>query len=155
MVISEELRGRIDREIEKFPERRGGILGALHAVQAELGCVSLDASRELAEIFEVHPVELVELVSFYNMFHQAPRGRHEVYVCTNLPCVLRGASTLLRGLEAHLGVKAGEATADGRIHLGREECLGACAYAPMMRVGDVYHEDLDLEGARAVLDALE
>ena len=72
MVISEELRGRIDREIEKFPERRGGILGALHAVQAEFGCVSLDASRELAEIFEVHPVELVELVSFYNMFHQDP-----------------------------------------------------------------------------------
>ena len=61
----------------------------------------------------------------------------------------------LRQLEAHLGVKAGGSTSDGRIHLGREECLGACGYAPMMRVGDVYHEDLDLEGARDVLDALE
>ena len=155
MVISEQLRGRIEQEIEKFPERRGGLLGALHAVQAEHGCVSLDVSRELAEIFEIHPVEVVELVSFYNMFHQAPRGRHEVYVCTNLPCALRGAGTLLRELEAHLGVKAGGSTSDGRIHLGREECLGACGYAPMMRVGDVYHEDLDLEGARDVLDALE
>ena len=155
MVISDEVRARIEREIEKFPERRGGLLGALHAVQADLGCVSIEAAKELAEIFEIHPVEVVELVSFYNMFHQVPRGRHEVYVCTNLPCALSGAARLLRGLEAHLGVEAGGSTADGRIHLGREECLGACAYAPMMRVGDVYHEGLDIEGARDVLDALE
>jgi NADH-quinone oxidoreductase subunit E len=155
MVISEELRARIDAEIERFPQKRGAMLGALHAVQAELGCISLDAARELAEIFEVFPVEILEIVSFYNMFHDAPRGRHQVYVCTNLSCALQGANGLLRELESHLGISAGETTADGRIHLGREECLGACASAPMMRIGDAYHEDLDLEGARAVLDALE
>jgi NADH-quinone oxidoreductase subunit E len=155
MVITEELRARIDAEIEKFPERRGGMLGALHAVQAELGCISLDAARELAEIFEVFPVEILELVTFYNMFYEAPRGRHQVYVCTNLSCALRGANGLLRELEAHLGISAGETTPDGRIHLGREECLGAWAFAPMLRIGDTYHEDLDVDGARAVLDALE
>jgi len=37
----------------------------------------------------------------------------------------------------------------------REECLGACAYAPMMRVDDRYCEDLDTESAKAVLDSLE
>jgi NADH-quinone oxidoreductase subunit E len=155
MVIAPALRARIEAEIERFPERRGGLLGALHLVQAELGCVSLDACRELAGIFEIRPVEVVELVSFYNMFHLEPRGRHQVYVCTNLSCALGGAIPLLRGLEAHLAVSAGQCTSDGRIHLGREECLGACANAPMMRVGDVYHEDLDLARACDVLDALE
>jgi NADH-quinone oxidoreductase subunit E len=155
MVISESLRARIDAEIGNFPEKRGGLLAALHAVQEDLGCVSLEAARELAEIFEVFPVEVRELVTFYNLFHETPRGRHQVYVCTNLSCSLRGANSLLRGLEAHLGISAGETTPDGRIHLGREECLGACANAPMMRIGDTYHEDLDLSGARAVLDGLE
>ena len=155
MVIGDDLRGRIDDEIARFPERRGGLLGALHLVQEEQRCVSLEAARELAEIFGIFPVEVQELVTFYNMFHEAPRGRHEVNVCTNLSCALRGAVTLLRELESHLDAKAGETTSDGRIYLGREECLGACANAPMIRIGDRYHEDLDFEGARAILDALD
>ena len=57
----------------------------------------------------------------------APQGRHHVYVCTNLPCSLRGARDLSHALEQHLGVEAGETTPDGRITLGHEECLGACA----------------------------
>lgn len=154
-AIGEELRARIDAEIARFPEKRGGLLGALHLVQAELGCVSLEASKELAAIFDVFPVEVVELVHFYNLFDTAPLGRHRVRVCTNLPCALAGANGLLRGLEEHLGIALGETTSDGRIHLGREECLGACGNAPMLRVDGVYHEDLDLASACAVLDALE
>jgi NADH-quinone oxidoreductase subunit E len=155
MVIAKALRARIDAEISRFPEKRGGLLGALRLVQEELDCVSLEASLELAEIFGVFPVEIQELVTFYNLFHDAPRGRHHVNVCTNLSCALRGANVLMRQLEDHLGVRVGETTDDGRIHLGREECLGACANAPMMRIGGTYHEDLDFEGARDILDALE
>ena len=52
-------------------------------------------------------------------------------------------------------MRPGETTPDGRITLGHEECLGACAYAPMMRVDETYHEDLDLEQAKKILDELE
>jgi NADH-quinone oxidoreductase subunit E len=155
VVIDDALRARIEAEMARFPEKRGGLLGALHLVQDDQGCVSPEAARELAEMAEVFPVEVLELVRFYNLIHEMPRGRHQVNVCTNLPCSLRGAADLLRGLEAHLGIAVGETTADGRIHLGREECLGACANAPMMRIGGVYHEDLDLARACAVLDDLE
>ena len=155
MVIDGALRERIEVEKSRFPEPRGGLLGALHLVQDELGCIPLEAARELAEIFDVFPVEVQELVRFYNLFYSEPRGRHSVNVCTSLSCALRGANGLLRQLELHLGVAAGETTPDGRIRLGREECLGACANAPMMRVGGVYHDDLDFAAARDVLDALE
>ena len=155
MVISETLREQIDAEIARFPQKRGGLLGALRLLQGELGFVSLDAARELAEIFEIPTVDVMELVHFYNMLSDEPKGRHQVYVCTNLSCALVGANSLLRELESYLGVRAGETTQDGRIHLGREECLGACAYAPMMRIGEHYYENLDLDAARAVIDALE
>lgn len=154
-MISESIRARIDAEIAKYPVPRGALLAALHLVQAEHGFVSRDAAVELAEIFGIRPVEVMEVVSFYNMFYDRPQPRHHVYVCTNLPCSLRGARTLLRQLEAHLGVEAGEPTPDGRLVLGHEECLGACAYAPMMRVDGSYHEDLDLDEAKQILDALE
>ena len=97
----------------------------------------------------------MEVVSFYNMFYARPQPRHHVYVCTNLPCSLRGSRVLLKQLEAHVGARAGEPTADGRLVLGHEECLGACAYAPMLRVDGTYHEDLDEARAKEILDALE
>lgn len=153
--ISDETRARIEREMAKYPRKQGALLPALHLVQAETGWISPDVARQVAELFEIRPVEVMEVVSFYNMFHARPTGRHQVRVCTNLPCSLRGARSLLGALEAHLGVTAGESTEDGRISLGHEECLGACAYAPMMRVGGTYHENLDPESAKRILDELE
>jgi NADH-quinone oxidoreductase E subunit len=155
MVISEETRAKIEAEIAKYPERRGGLLPALHLVQQETGWISLETAQELAGIFGIKPVDVMEVVSFYSMFYDRPQGRHHVHVCTNLPCSLRGSRDLLRGLEAHLGVEAGETTRDGRITLGHEECLGACGYSPMMRVDETYHEDLDLASAREIVDGLK
>lgn len=155
MVISEATRAKIETEIAKYPQRRAGLLPALHLVQKETGWISPETARELAGIFGIKAVDVMEVVTFYNMFYDAPQGRHHVHVCTNLPCSLRGARDLLRGLEAHLGIEAGETTPDGRISLGHEECLGACGYAPMLRVDDTFHEDLDLASAREIVDALK
>ena len=154
-MISDETRARIDSEIARYPEPRGAMLPALHLVQKEHGYISEESAAELAEIFGLRPIDVAEVISFYNMFYDRPQPRHHVHVCTNLPCSLRGARTMLRRLESHLGVEAGEATADGRVVLGHDECLGACAYAPMMRVDGEYHENLDVEKAKAILDGLE
>jgi NADH-quinone oxidoreductase subunit E len=155
MVISEETRSKIDAAIAKYPQKRGALLPALHLVQDEHGHVSRESAVELAEIFEIRPIEVMEVLSFYNMFFDSPQAKHHVYVCTNLPCTLRGARVLYKQLKAHLGVDEHGNTPDGRIHLGHEECLGACAYAPMMRIDDRYCEDLDLEQAKHALSELE
>jgi len=154
MVISADARARIDAEISKYPRKRGALLPALHIVQGEFGHVSPEAARAVAEIFEIGPGEVMEVVSFYNMFFDTPQPRHHVRVCTNLPCSLRGARALLHELEEHLRIDESGRTSDGRIHIGHEECLGACAYAPMMRIDDTYHEDLDAAKAKALVDAL-
>jgi NADH-quinone oxidoreductase subunit E len=154
MVISDETRSKIETAISKYPQKRGALLPAIHLVQADHACVSDECAVELAEIFEIRPIEVMEVVSFYNMFFDSPQAKHHVYVCTNLPCSLRGARSLLSQLESHLGVTAPGETPDGRIFLGHEECLGACGYAPMMRVDDQYHEDLDVEKAKRILDSL-
>jgi NADH-quinone oxidoreductase subunit E len=154
MVISDETRSKIEAAIEKYPQKRGALLPALHFVQEDHGHVSKECAVELAEIFEIHPAQVMEVVTFYNMFFDSPQAKHHVYVCTNLSCSLRGARSLLSQLESHLGVTAPGETSDGRIFLGHEECLGACGYAPMMRIDDQYHEDLDVEKAKRILDSL-
>lgn len=154
-MISDATRSAVAELMKHFPEKRGALLPALHLIQRELGHVATETAVEVAELFELHPVQVLEVVRFYNLIYDAPQAQHHVTVCTNLSCSLRGARRLLRQLEAHLGVVAGTATPDGRIHLGHEECLGACAGAPMMRVDERYHEDLDVETAKSILDALE
>lgn len=155
MVISPSTRAQIDAEIAKYPQKRGALLPALHLVQKQTGFIAPETARELATIFEIHPIQVMEVVTFYNMFYDRPQGRHHVYVCTNLPCSLRGARNLLHELEQHLGIEAGETTKDGRVTLGHEECLGACAWAPMLRVGETYHENLDIDAAKRIVDGLE
>jgi NADH-quinone oxidoreductase subunit E len=154
MVISEETRSKIDELISQYPKSRGALLPTLHLIQKNQGHISSECAKELAEIFSIFPSEVQEVVSFYNMFFDSPQARHHVHVCTNLACSLRGARDLLRQLEAFLGVEAPGETPDGRIFLGHEECLGACAYAPVMRIGDRYHEDLDVEKAKQILASL-
>jgi NADH-quinone oxidoreductase E subunit len=153
--VTPETRAQIEALFERYPQKRGALLPAIYLVQAEKGYVDAAGTRELAELFELEPVAVHEVLSFYNMFYTEPQGRHHVYVCTNVPCSLRGARSLLRGLEAYLGVHAGETTRDGRITLGHEECLGSCGTAPVLRVDGTYHENVDFADARRLVDALE
>src|SRR5262249_15053526 len=97
-----------------------------------------------------------ELVTFYSMLHQEPRGRLCVEVCVQLPCGFCGGERLLAQLERGLGIRSGETTADGMISLHRTpECLGGCHRAPVVRIGDHYVENLqpqaDVDGLVAAL----
>ena len=153
--MTSETSQKIEALFERYPEKRGALLPALYLVQAEQGFVSPEQARAVADLFDLKPVEVWEVLTFYNMFYTTPQGRHHVYVCTNLSCSLRGGRTLLRLAESHLGIRAGQTTPDGRITLGHEECLGSCGTAPMIRVDGQYHEDVDAEQLKSALDALE
>ncbi len=153
--MSPGTRQQIEELFERYPERRGALLPAIHLVQKEAGYIKPEAALELAALFEIPPVEVWEVLTFYNMFYTEPQGRHHVYVCTNLPCSLRGARGLMKALESHLGIKSGETTADGRVTLGHEECLGSCGTAPVIRVDGVYLENVDTTSARRITDELD
>ncbi len=150
-----ETREQIESLFDSYPQKRGALLPAIYALQAEKGHVDAEGARELAELFELQPVQVWEVLTFYNMFYTSPQGRHHVYVCTNLPCSLRGGRSLLKGLESYLGVRAGQTTPDGRITLGHEECLGSCGTAPVLRIDGRFVESVDLGAACEVVDTLE
>ena len=150
-----DIHKKIEALIPTYPEPRGALLPAIYLAQGEKGYVDEESARELADLFGLAPVDVWEVLTFYNMFYTKPQGRHHVYVCTNLPCSLRGARSMLNRLEAHLGIRCGQTTPDGRITLGHEECLGSCGTAPLVRIDGEYHENLDLDQAKRLVDALE
>ncbi|HHB12665.1 MAG TPA: NADH-quinone oxidoreductase subunit NuoE [Chromatiales bacterium] len=156
--LSDHVRAEIDQWLARYPEDRkqSAVLAALRAVQHELGWLPRAQMDAVAEYLGMPPIAVYEVASFYSMFNLRPVGRHEIAVCTNISCWLRGAGEIVAHLEKRLGVKLGESTPDGKFYLKREEeCLAACCGAPMMQVNHVYHEHLTPEKVDEILDQLD
>ena len=66
----------------------------------------------------------------------------------------RGNIELIDHIGEKLGIDKGATTADRKFTLNGAECLGACANAPCMMVGNTYYEDLDFEKTDKILDEL-
>ena len=152
-LLSAELRAEIRMLMDQYPPGRGrsAILPALYAIQRVHGHVSVERQNELAAILNLEPAEVGAVVSFYHMIHQEPKGDYLLQVCTNVPCMLRGAGQCMQTLEDKLGLEHGETTEDGVFTLAHMECLGSCATAPMTAVTERstgrirYFEELDSE----------
>ncbi len=125
-----------------YPDKRGALLPVLHLAQETFGYISLEVEAYVAGLFGLSPAHVHEVVTFYTLYFQQPKGRHVVAVCHNLSCHLAGAQDILRHLEARLGVQRGATTEDGRVTLQAVECLCACEAAPMMQVDDRYEMNL-------------
>ncbi len=158
-VLSARVRKEIDDWTARFPEgrHRSAVIGALHAAQhANDGYLSVELLNGVADYMNLPTIQVYEVATFYSMFQTQPVGRHNVAICTNVSCMLRGAEELVEHVENRLGIKLGESTEDGRIYLKKEEeCLAACCGAPMMMVDHQYHENLTPETVDKILDRLK
>jgi len=134
-----------------YPDRRGALLPVLHIAQDTFGHISLEAEEYVATLFDLSPAHVHEVVTFYTLYFQQPKGRHVVAVCHNLSCHLAGAPRIVEHLKQRLGVEVGETTDDGRVTLQSVECLCACEHAPMMQVDDRYEFDLTPEKVDRIL----
>ena len=137
-----------------YPDKRGALLPVLHMAQDTFGWISLETEEYVAGLFDLSPAHVHEVVTFYTLFHQAPKGRHVVAVCHNLSCTLAGAKDLLAHVTRRLGIDPGETTPDGRVTLQSVECLCACEAAPMAQIDDRYELNLTREKVDRILEAL-
>jgi NADH-quinone oxidoreductase subunit E len=158
-ILSTHVREEIDRWTARFPEgrHRSAIISALHAAQHENeGHLTVEILNSVADYMNLPTIHVYEVATFYSMFQTKPVGRHNVAICTNVSCMLRGADDIVDQVEKKLGIKTGESTDDGRIFLKQEEeCLAACCGAPMMMVDHKYYENLTPEMVDKILDGLE
>ena len=137
--VLEEIRGLPAR----YPQPRSAVMPALDIAQEEVGYLTPEAMSEVAMALDLDPGYVEGVATFYTLFHLQPIGRHRFYVCTNLSCSLRGSSDIVEKVKSAIGVgEAGEVSKDGLFSYEEVECLGACEYAPMMRLDHEYYYDL-------------
>jgi NADH-quinone oxidoreductase subunit E len=155
MPLAKPTAARIQDLAARYPSKQSAIIPALWAAQHEQGYVTDEAMAEIAQHLGLPPSLIEATASFYSMFLTRPEGRHDVVICINAPCMLRGADETVVYLERQLGVRDGGTTADGAITWHSTiECLGACGGAPMMQVDHRFEENLTPERIDAIIERL-
>ena len=145
--VPEHIRTAIEAHMAKYPDVRSASIPALHIVQREHGWCSPTAIEQAACVMRLTPAYLTAVATFYDMFSLVPKGRHDVYVCTNISCSLRGADELMQ----HMLDVAGH---DPDFNVRAFECLGACDIAPMASVNGEYVGPLTTDDCKIIVGQL-
>ena len=129
--VPEHVRIAIEGLMGKYPDLRSAVIPSMKIVQREHGWLSPTAMEQAACVLRLTPAYLVSVASFYDMFELAPKGKTDVYVCTNISCSILGADALYARMKEELD-------GDPDFNVRAFECLGACEIAPMASVNGKY-----------------
>jgi NADH:ubiquinone oxidoreductase subunit E len=146
--VPAHVRAEIEAAMARYPDSHSAAIPALHVVQAEHGWCSPTAIEQAACVLRLTPAYLTALATFYDMFETTPKGTHDVYVCTNISCSLRGADELYAAMLSAAGTHPD-------FHVKAFECLGACDIAPMASVDGEYVGPLEPADCRTIVEQVE
>jgi NADH-quinone oxidoreductase subunit E len=141
--------------LAKYPPERkaSAVIPIMWLVQKQEGWVSEPAIRAIADLLDMAVIRVLEVATFYTMFHLAPVGKHHFQLCGTTPCMLRGAEALKEVCKRRIGGQHSP-TGDGQLSWEEVECLGACVNAPVIAIDDYYYEDLTPAALEALMDRL-
>lgn len=157
MNVSTHLDERINELISHYPpeHKRAAVLWVLHLLQDEVGHLGREQVEWTAANLGIAPINVWELVSFYPMFTDKPRGTYRIQVCRTLSCELCGCRSILERLQDKLGVGLDEVTSDGMFSISTLECLASCGTGPVMMVNDELFENLTPDKAEAIIEGIK
>lgn len=139
-LLNEAVKEKIRSLFSRYPTRRAVLLPALHVVQETYGHISHRSMRDIAELLEIAPSQVLDTVTFYAHFWTKPRGRKTIVACRSLSCQLMGADEVIAAIKDHLHIGEHETTADGEYSFVTEECLGACEHGACMLINEKLHK---------------
>ncbi|MBI4041071.1 MAG: NAD(P)H-dependent oxidoreductase subunit E [Deltaproteobacteria bacterium] len=140
---------------ELYDTPKSKLIPTLYLAQREFGYLSQPVIEYVAELLKLSPAKVLEVASFYTMLHKKPVGKYEITICTNVSCALMKGRELLAHTLKKLNAKEKEITANGTFTIRREECLGACDKAPVLRINDRYYYKITPEKMDQILKELE
>jgi len=124
------------RVLRGFKPKRNNLIPILQAVQRRLGFLPRDAMLEIADFLDIPPVDVYEVVTFYNQFRLNPPGKHSIRVCLGTACHMKGGYITLDAWQRRLNIKSGQTTIDREFDLDTVACVGCCTMAPVTVVDE-------------------
>jgi NADH-quinone oxidoreductase subunit F len=161
--ISAELERKMDEAIARYPadRKRSAAMPLLHLWQEQFGFISDEGVGWIAAKLELQPINILELVTFYPMFRQAPAGKTHIRVCRTLSCAMAGSYQVMERACAAAGIVRHRddngmhnpisVSKDGNYSIEFVECLASCGTAPVCIVQDELIENVQPESASTLV----
>ena len=130
---------RIEQIIKNYRGQKWSLIPMLQKIQEEVGYIPPQSIGPIARALGLFPAQVQGVISFYSQLYTRPQGKKVVRVCRGTACLVRGGKTILKLVKQNLGIEEGETTPDYEYTLETVACIGVCALAPNMVVGNTTH----------------
>src|SRR5262245_49625774 len=104
MNLSAQLEQKYALLGKRYPVKRSMLIPMLLYAQDEHGYLTNDLIAEVAKRVDLSVLEVEEVITYYSMLRKKPAGRHNLQICTNISCMLRGGDKLCEHAKAKLGI---------------------------------------------------
>ncbi len=148
----ERLREELVELADRFGRHRAALLPILEEVQRRHFRISEYCMQVIADLLDIHPVEVHSVVSFYSFLDEGPLGQFVIRLCRTITCDMAGKEHVARQLENDLGIAFGETTGDGKFSLCWANCLGMCDQGPALLVNDRIFTRVTPEKVHGILE---
>lgn len=149
----------MEKEDVKFQEifsrykgDREELIPILQDTQAIYGYLPEQAMRDIARFMRVPQSQVYGVATFFAQFYFSRRGKHAIKVCLGTACHVKGAGRLMEAFEREMGISCGCITEDYAFSLERVNCVGACAIAPVVMVGEDVYGHVESKRVKEVLE---
>ncbi|CCK82295.1 BamFG2: methyl-viologen-reducing hydrogenase domain modulated NADH-quinone oxidoreductase, subunit E [Desulfobacula toluolica Tol2] len=143
--------GEVDQIIAEYQGRSEALIHVLMEVQSKNRWLSKEILDKISVKLEVPLSRVMQITTFYKTFSLAPKGRHEVHICTGTSCHIRGATQLMESVQEAMGIRAGETDSDSTFSLEHGNCLGCCSLGPEIIIDGKHHGRVTPDKAEQVL----
>lgn len=147
--------GRVDQIIDKYEGKASSLILILMDIQSENHWLPKQALARVSERLQVPLSRILQIATFYKVFSLAPKGRHEIHICTGTGCHVRGAQRVLDSVQELTGIRPGETDLESKFSLETTTCSGCCASGPVMQVDGNHHGKMSPEKIADVLKNYE
>jgi NADH-quinone oxidoreductase subunit E len=151
----EELEQQFEDILTPDRKDRRRLISILQEVQRRFGYLSKEAMLQIADFLGIPGSTVYSIATFYNQFRFTPIGKHPINVCMGTACHLAGGRVVLEATARELDIEVGSTTEDREFSLDRVACVGCCALAPVLVVGDTVYPRMTPQKVEEVLVSIK
>ena len=129
------------------------LIAVLHELQDKLGYLPNKEMSAVAHLMQVPEAKVSGIASFYHYFRLKARGKILINVCLGTACFVKGADLIVKKIEEELGIKFGETTTNGLFTLESTRCLGMCALAPVLKIGETIYSQVTADQIPSIISS--
>ncbi len=136
-TLPKELYQKLAAFVDTLPQKEGHLVTVLHKAQSLFGYLPREVLEFVAQQMGDPLAKVYGVVSFYTFFTQIPKGKYPISICMGTACFVVGAEKVVDSFQKQLGgIEVSEVTPDGKFSIDCLRCVGACALAPVVMIGE-------------------